>query len=304
MANPQKENGYTVIANEVIEQLAFASLSGREMRVVLVVIRKTWGWSKKEDRLSLSQVAEATGIARPHISGITRGLVAKGFLVVKGATTGGNIPNTYYFNKNHDLWGVQGGTVRGTTRKEIGGTVRGTGVVPPVVTQVVPSTVPLVAPSTVPPQIVKVARKSRAKPKNKVVPSTVPTKQVKERKETAKERATPKASSTSTPAGKATLFFRGVETLMMKGEVPWLKQMLANIHAKNADITKIQIWNEVRSFGMYWSERNGTGTKERWQLQKTFEVEKRLETWFRKTGLKHFQATGSPKGKKIIGLND
>lgn len=38
---------------------------------------------------------------------------------------------------------------------------------------------------------------------------------------------------------------------------------------------------EVRSFKSYWSERNGSGKKRRWELEKTFELNRRLSTWFK-----------------------
>jgi len=44
--------------------------------------------------------------------------------------------------------------------------------------------------------------------------------------------------------------------------------------------TKEIIEQEITKFISYWTEKNHTGTKERWQLQKTFEVKKRLATWF------------------------
>ncbi len=40
------------------------------------------------------------------------------------------------------------------------------------------------------------------------------------------------------------------------------------------------IVREVNKFNAYWSEPNKAGTKMRWQMQKTFEVKRRLATWF------------------------
>jgi hypothetical protein len=41
---------------------------------------------------------------------------------------------------------------------------------------------------------------------------------------------------------------------------------------------------EVKKFVNYWTELNGTGKKQRWQMEKTFEVQKRLASWFGKIG--------------------
>lgn len=38
---------------------------------------------------------------------------------------------------------------------------------------------------------------------------------------------------------------------------------------------------EFKLFGLYWSERTPGGKKFRWQTEKTFEVRRRLVTWFR-----------------------
>ena len=37
---------------------------------------------------------------------------------------------------------------------------------------------------------------------------------------------------------------------------------------------------EVDKFVNYWREKNPSGTKERWQMQKVFEIQRRLGTWF------------------------
>lgn len=39
---------------------------------------------------------------------------------------------------------------------------------------------------------------------------------------------------------------------------------------------------EIAKFVGYWTEPNSTGTKQRWQLQKTFEVKRRLVTWMQR----------------------
>ena len=39
--------------------------------------------------------------------------------------------------------------------------------------------------------------------------------------------------------------------------------------------------SEVAKFVSYWTEPNPSGTKQRWQMEKTFELKRRLGTWFR-----------------------
>lgn len=65
---PDTDNGFTRIADEILEALARTDLSGSERRVIDVVMRKTWGYSKKSDRIALSQIEKATGLPRRTIS--------------------------------------------------------------------------------------------------------------------------------------------------------------------------------------------------------------------------------------------
>lgn len=53
--------------------------------------------------------------------------------------------------------------------------------------------------------------------------------------------------------------------------------------------------SELRKFCSYWSELNKTGKKMRWELQKTFEVNRRLATWF--GNLKGMEGIGGSKYK-------
>lgn len=81
MASPQTENGHTKIANEILEQLVKVGLLGSEWSVVFFVIRKTYGWNKKEDRISLTQFEKATKLSRPTVVKTLKNLSIKGILV-------------------------------------------------------------------------------------------------------------------------------------------------------------------------------------------------------------------------------
>lgn len=98
MANPQKENGYTPIANEILEHLSLSSLSGSEFRILLVVIRKTYGFNKKADRISLSQFSKFTGMKHANTVKTLKMLVVNRLLVKAN--------NLYSFNKKWDEWVV------------------------------------------------------------------------------------------------------------------------------------------------------------------------------------------------------
>lgn len=112
MANPQKENGYVGIANEIVEKFYTYRLSGREWQVLWVVIRKVWGWGNKADKISYSQFSKATGIEQRHIVNLLTTMVNKK-LLIKYDTR----PVTYSFNKDYDTWGDTENGVGGTPKK-------------------------------------------------------------------------------------------------------------------------------------------------------------------------------------------
>lgn len=56
---------------------------------------------------------------------------------------------------------------------------------------------------------------------------------------------------------------------------------------------------ELSKFVSYWTEPNKTGSKQRWQLQQTFDVKRRLHTWLERAA-SDYQRKAAPKGKGII----
>jgi phage replication O-like protein O len=55
MAKPQLENGYTSIANELLEAIYNTHLSEYESRILWFIVRMTYGWKHKMDTIALSQ---------------------------------------------------------------------------------------------------------------------------------------------------------------------------------------------------------------------------------------------------------
>ncbi len=90
--------------NDVLSALIQGNLNATEYQVVLFVIRKTWGWNKKEDWISISKFMEITGKSRQSIITSTNSLVKKNILVKK---TIPGIKTTYFFNKDFSSWVVQ-----------------------------------------------------------------------------------------------------------------------------------------------------------------------------------------------------
>lgn len=97
MANPQTENGYTPIANEILEALARFNLSAYESRVLWYIIRKTYGWHRKHDLISLSQIVVGTGIKKGHVSRTVKSLISHSIVTRLGNKQIG-------FQKDYEQW--------------------------------------------------------------------------------------------------------------------------------------------------------------------------------------------------------
>ncbi len=100
MANPQIENGHVDIANELIEALARTRISGEEMQCLWVIFRKTYGWHKKEDKISISQFSLMTGLKRQTAYRALKKLVVKNIVIKNDDSR----INKYRFNKDFDKW--------------------------------------------------------------------------------------------------------------------------------------------------------------------------------------------------------
>jgi len=90
---PQVEDGYTRIANELFEAVTNAQtcpITLRQMRLLLAVIRKTYGFNKKTDRMSDGQLAAETGLTRQNVNKAKRELLAMNILRMDGYKLGVN----------------------------------------------------------------------------------------------------------------------------------------------------------------------------------------------------------------------
>jgi len=104
MASPQCEHGFTRIANELLHALTLCQVSGREFRVVLAVIRETYGYSRLVAPLSRTRLAEMCGLDRRDADRVVRALVAKKILHTEPGQ--GRSPGRIGLQKDYDLWDV------------------------------------------------------------------------------------------------------------------------------------------------------------------------------------------------------
>jgi len=70
-------NGYTKVANEIQQLKPRLRMSGREWQCFEAVIWLTYGWNKKQDRVTNTVIAELTGLSDTHVSDAIRALAER-----------------------------------------------------------------------------------------------------------------------------------------------------------------------------------------------------------------------------------
>jgi len=104
MASPQTENGFTRISNELLEELLkykFPKNTGDcPFKICFFIIRKTYGYHKIKDVISLTQFEKGLNITRPTLVHWLNYLV-KANLIVKAIKPLGS---EYGLNKDYHKW--------------------------------------------------------------------------------------------------------------------------------------------------------------------------------------------------------
>jgi len=102
--NSRFENGYTMVPHEVIEALMEIKLSPSEYRIILAVIRKTFGFHKDWDRISYSQFAVLTGLNRNQSYRSVKKLITRSIL--ERRSNKGINKLEYRLNQDYDMWNL------------------------------------------------------------------------------------------------------------------------------------------------------------------------------------------------------
>jgi len=99
MASPQIEDGYTRIANEVMEAFArLPSLGSEAFQVLMLVLRRSYGFQRKDAEMTISFICKGTGLKHRSACRAVERLVSKRLIVRKDSII--------KFNKNYDEWAV------------------------------------------------------------------------------------------------------------------------------------------------------------------------------------------------------
>jgi len=109
VASPQKENGYTAIANELFDALIKTRIPGEARQVLDYIIRRTYGWNKKETAITNREFMLATGLRRQNVYRAVKHLLNRNLIGIKIDSSGKKI---YRLNKDFDMWKCESKTIQ------------------------------------------------------------------------------------------------------------------------------------------------------------------------------------------------
>jgi phage replication O-like protein O len=96
------------LPTNIFDQLPLLQLAGSDYRLLLVIIRKTFGWHKEDDWISYTQFEKLTGLTRKSVAKSLKRLVALNIVLVTKSTplvTESTLPR-YKLNINSESWVV------------------------------------------------------------------------------------------------------------------------------------------------------------------------------------------------------
>ncbi|HBH96356.1 MAG TPA: hypothetical protein DDX89_01000 [Candidatus Omnitrophica bacterium] len=101
LGSPQLEDGYTRIANELLEALLRAPLSASQFRVALWILRDSYGWGGRRwtRATSMASIADETGLHRSSTHWALSELIEMSIVLHDDA-------NRFSINKHYESWSL------------------------------------------------------------------------------------------------------------------------------------------------------------------------------------------------------
>jgi phage replication O-like protein O len=124
IGNPQLEKGYTRIANELLQVLCFSKFSSAELRIILLLIRQTYGWRRKKTFLTANQISHACLISLRHTKRVVSKLIKENVLIREKDEKGNFLIG---LNKRYLQWQVWKSCRKKKSRGDSSDTLRVTG---------------------------------------------------------------------------------------------------------------------------------------------------------------------------------
>ncbi len=108
MTEPKK--GFTAVPNQLLEAIYSSNFTVTELKIILAVIRYTYGYNRQCSELSIQFIANATGVSRDFVAKCIRKLTAGKVLTVYKEDTR-TTPKQLGINAVTDLWYNSAGVV-------------------------------------------------------------------------------------------------------------------------------------------------------------------------------------------------
>lgn len=104
MARDVEGGNFTRIHNEILDALARTDITGRQFKIVLFLIRQSYGYQAKEKALGLKDFADGTGLDWRNVDKELRELVRRRIINRTGGGRGRGNKAVYGFNKYYEQW--------------------------------------------------------------------------------------------------------------------------------------------------------------------------------------------------------
>lgn len=95
---------YTPIPDDILESMIRCKLSGSQHAIILFVLRKTFGWKKNSDEISISAFAENLNLTRVAVVKSLNALVERKILLRLSVGRHLFKSNEWAVNKNIEEW--------------------------------------------------------------------------------------------------------------------------------------------------------------------------------------------------------
>lgn len=103
VTSPQLENGYTRIANELLDALCAIDVNGTQASILLALIRETYGFGRKSAELGTTRLANMTGRHRTRVALELQRLIARGIVLEVSPASFGTC-RRLSLNKDYTAW--------------------------------------------------------------------------------------------------------------------------------------------------------------------------------------------------------
>jgi phage replication O-like protein O len=107
LRGPQLEEGYTRIANEILEVASKVKLNGTQFKILMAIWRYTYGFNRKSSEFSLNFLSEATNSNKQQVKRELDKLIEDNIIIIEKEADF-NTSRILSFNKNYSEWKVEG----------------------------------------------------------------------------------------------------------------------------------------------------------------------------------------------------